>query len=836
MNLTILTTIADISVALAYFAIPAELWYFYKRLTIISKGRTFPDEFKQVLYLFVIFICCCGLTHLVMAFYPYKPVPLLNCIMKGLTGIISLFTSYKLIIVIPRVLYYPIYTQNIEQENLDRQLHEHYLQENINIFRDIREYTQTMSGQTLQSLYDDLLRTLFERLHIEVALYMFNTSTNICERTTSNPLDLLSPQSIDYDNPDATAFIGKWWLINFDSGYANHRGYVALKTEIQSEVITTRRNIILKGNDEESSLLLPETTATVTLDMTDKTYFIDIITDIVEHFENYLAQLISKQKNQELIDKLTTQNEILIKARSENQTIAKQSREWLSVMSHEMRTPLFAIQSLAELVLPKVSEDKDLYSSVDLIFQSSRHLFELINNILDFSKLENDDFKLESSEFILQDVVNESFSLNIQNDKRLYPQCCVFFDSPLPTYVIGDSTRIKQIFLNLISNSLKFTPDEGIISVHVSAKELEGDKWNIYVEVRDTGIGIKDKDIHKIFLKFSQSDSSITRRFGGTGLGLSICKKLCRLMDGDIDFKKNEGGGTIFFFNIVVQKGTSIDIIDKSLTVPDALKKWKVTIVDDTPIISRSTVKLFHDLGFEDVNVYNDPSPLFSTDISGLFVLNIRSKCLTTDLPRLTDFLTKHADRTLLHTTPFLQKELEIKADKLLMFPITHFDLLTMLMQIASEWNMLSHKGIFNLNRNLIRQSPLNLHILIAEDNMVNQAVLKKIMSTLGVTADFAENGEVACTLYETALVKYPVILMDIMMPVMDGYTATQKIRDMTKKATEPWIIALTANALYEDQVKAYESGANDFLVKPSKINSIREALLKAKTQLDIID
>ena len=756
-----------------------------------------------------------------MSYYPYYPTPVLNMLMKLATAIVSLYTSYQLLIVVPRVLYYPIYTQNIEHENLQRQVHERFLEENINIFQQIREFTQTLSGQPLQNLYNQIVLILHKQLKINTALYMKNGPKFIL--ISKAPADLVCPDSISCINDESEnlGFSGYWKLHPFNGGDDDHLGCIALET-VQVSHITTGRNMQF---DHEEDSLLRLTDATVSINMTDQPYCDDIILDIVEHFESNLVQALAKEKNDGLIVALTKQNEALKRSRFENQELAKESRDWLSVMSHEMRTPLFAILSLSELILAKKDNtDKESYASLQLIQSSAQHLSEIINNVLDFSKLEEKgQYHLDDTvTFNIRDVVSDALSINVRNDRRMYPRTCMSFSDSVPQEIIGDALRVKQIILNLVSNSIKFTPDEGYVAVDVDLKLIDQGLGHLNIRVVDTGIGIKPEDRGKIFKEYSQTDATITRKFGGTGLGLSICKRLCKLMDGDIDFEPNEQQGTVFIATISVkippQKRNSRIC---AMELPDSVKAWKVLVVDDLTVSGECTRKhLQNVLGILDVCI---SETFMGQESKDLYIVNVRSESVIKNQSSFEIFLQQQHDRVILQGNPYVKQILTCSSSYEILGPVIPRELCDMVKSIAETAGLLKL-----VHHDTSASQDLKLHVLVAEDNAINQTVLRKMLAKMKVTADFADNGHIALAKYSESPDKYRIILMDIMMPVMDGYSASKAIRKLSASPKIPYIIALTANAFWEDKVKAMEAGMNDFVTKPANFKSLYDALVKA--------
>ncbi len=823
------TMISDLLIAVAYFAIPAEMFFFFQKMSIANQG--FPEAFVKVLYLFVTFIICCALTHCIMAIYPYHPTPILNCIMKWITALVSLYTSFQLFVVIPKVLYYPIYTTNVERENTERRIHEAFLEENVNIFRQIRKYTAGLetsigTAHSLEKLGLQLSAILYQQLNLENALYLVDDA-DVLKRVCQTPSTTVCPSELpflsDTSEVQANRFVGKWWVIPLEG---ERKGCVALKMASLSTSTTTRKTLVI-GTTEGPELVIdmPETAVTVPNNIMEKDYLHDVIFDVIDHFEAAVAQYLANKRNFELIQQLTKQNDALVKSRQENVVVAKQSRDWLSVMSHEMRTPLFAIESLAELASEKVAKvDKDVFSSLALIQQSANHLSDIVNNILDFSKFENGQYILDRVEFNIMDIVVEAVTLNVRNDRRAYPLSCIFFHGFIPDVVCGDVLRVKQVLLNLLNNAVKFTPDEGLITVTTRCETSEETTdLTLYVEVADTGVGIKPEDEHKIFKEFSQSDATITRKFGGSGLGLSICKKLCQLMGGDVTFSSNPTGGTTFKFSSVLSPSSRPSALDTQRSVPPAIAHWRVHVVDDIQKSLDCTVFHLTHIGF--TNISCGLTMTYPTNCD-MLIINMRTKSVVENVEKLTAFLAQYGENIILHTSPYIKSALNVNSTYEINSPLSAPELLTMFMGAAGD------KGLVPKETHLSGKYKRldGLRILVAEDNVVNRTVLKKILQTFHMTADFAENGLEAVQMFKQG--NYNVILMDIMMPVMDGFTATEQIRRICPSVKLPWIVALTANAFWEDRVKAAEHGMNDFVTKPAKIADIYNALCKASANV----
>ena len=489
-------------------------------------------------------------------------------------------------------------------------------------------------------------------------------------------------------------------------------------------------------------------------------------------------------------------------------------------------------------MLDRLSEvsDPETVSSLNLIVNSGKHLSELINNILDFTKLESEQLTLEQLDFEIRTLINDCVAINVRNDQRLYPHTCVFIDNSIPKVVIGDELRVKQIVMNLVNNAVKFTPDDGVVHIHVYSqivKKNDVEYVRLEIHVYDTGIGIKNEDMNKVFKPFSQTDASITRKFGGTGLGLSICKKLCNLMGGDIYFEPNEkdGKGTKFAFHILLRISTTDEenkVSDLSKEVPKEIHNWRFLIVDDNDISRDCSKQHLHHFGINRVTTVNH-LPDIEKEKSGedydVYLINTRTRSVIDNIDLLKTKVSEQQDRVILQNYPFAKKMLDLNVPIMaeIFGPITEKELKIALTTLAERRHIIEPKS--QVKEEL---QPLNMHVLVAEDNNINQNVIKKMLDKFKVSADFADNGQIALDLFKSDRNKYHVILMDIMMPVMDGYTASAEIRKLSRGSKNPYIVALTANVFWEDRLRAMQSGMNAFVTKPVRLKELHAVLEKA--------
>lgn len=531
---------------------------------------------------------------------------------------------------------------------------------------------------------------------------------------------------------------------------------------------------------------------------------------------NYL-----RKKRQELSDEITFQHNEEIKAGYED---LDKKEMFLAKVSHELRTPMNAIIGLSHIVL-----ESDLnslqYSNISKIKQSGEMLLEIVNDILDISKMDAGELKIEKVKFDLNDVlehVSNMVSLKAQNKGV---ELIYHIEKDVPSVLLGDPLRVGQIFINLLDNAIKFTKDG---SVELTIKKLQEQSDSIVgleFSVVDTGIGMSEAETSKIFNDFTQADNSISRVYGGTGLGLSITKQLIEMMGGTVDIKSKQGEGTSFIVTIhftvhEVDNKRYYRLPSKSLMDKNAL------IVDSNVKSIKSLTNMLNYFHYkvETINTLEEADKFLSQVAYDVLIIDEQKLSkYASELIKL--IKAKYNIKIVLIESIYYQNTNNIRhikeIDTYMMKPFNQNSIFNVILEVyGAKQSQIEVKPKVTKDELSVFK---DIHILVAEDNVINQRVISGLLDGSGFKLTMASNGKDAIE----KLHKNPevdLILMDINMNIMDGYTATKTIREYNEYDSIP-IFALTANSLQKDIDTAMACGMQGYLTKPLNIDSLYEKL-----------
>ncbi|MFK7845901.1 MAG: ATP-binding protein [Rhodothermales bacterium] len=532
---------------------------------------------------------------------------------------------------------------------------------------------------------------------------------------------------------------------------------------------------------------------------------------------NQQLEIINKKvarSNEQLAvtnEQLANSNDALREAQQKTERALQFRSAFLATMSHEIRTPMNGVIGMTSLLTQTVLTDEQR-DYIDTIRVSGDSLLTIINDILDFSKIESGQLELEEHPFSVGQCIEEALDLLGFKAEEQGLELAYQTNFSLHDTVIGDITRLRQILVNLVSNAIKFTQEGGVTVEAMVAPADQLSRFPITFSVTDTGIGIPEARMDRLFEPFRQVDASTTRQYGGTGLGLAICKRLCEAMGGSIDVSSVIGEGSVFQFTIYVAPcekqadvtslaGEHILLIEphafsrnmllRELTLRDAEVTAVCGLFDGLP--EQKPDKILMSASEKSLTVTLAPVIAQWPEIPVLMMLPTGKRRKTDELPPSVSLINR-----------------PLKPEKIARM-------------LASSSARQTYNPTALEEESHLPGEMYPLRILLVEDNVINQKVALRLLEGLGFTADIAGNGEESLD----ALIRQPydLVLMDVQMPIMDGLTATRKIRASSARR-QPYILGVTANVMEEERRECLSAGMDDYITKPIVFEELERALV----------
>ena len=671
------------------------------------------------------------------------------------------------------------------------------------------------------------LSTQFAREYINGYQVAYSVMTNI-----DNLVKIQKEQSVTYES--LPGFVAKYridpdmnlTLLSANARFMEYFGEAGESSPLYQRNIDVNMEIILKYGEEirkgapvhfvisvkarSGQNMYLQVNATCVDWQNGSPVYLAIFIDITD-----VTELREMQK------KLTEQAEALKDALAVAEHANQAKTDFLSRMSHEIRTPMNAILGMTTIAAAYIDDQKRVEDCLEKIGYSSKHLMALINDVLDMSKISEGKVRIAQETFNLETVVESISSI-------IYPQADakgLIFTVPLidlsETVMIGDSLRLNQILLNLLSNALKFTPAGGTIRLEIRQLQRTEDRMRLRFTVSDTGTGMSGKFLDRLFVPFEQENLGAAQTLGGTGLGMPITKNLVTLMGGTITVKSEVGKGTVFTVELdfqtppdkdrgIPQKQHELESLkvliaddDRDSCIHASLMLKKMGILSDWVLTGQECVNRIRESHQSGTDYDVCLADLKMPDIDGVEVARrVRAEV--------------GPETTIIIITAYDWTNVEVRAreagvDMFLTKPVFASTLYNALLSVTGIDRAVRVPAEKNHRPELAGH-----HVLLAEDNDLNREIAVELLQMIGITVDWAENGRAALDKFLSDGDTYDLILMDVQMPVMDGYQATAAIRSSghERAGTIP-IIAMTADAFHEDIVKAETAGMNGHLAKP---------------------
>ena len=518
-------------------------------------------------------------------------------------------------------------------------------------------------------------------------------------------------------------------------------------------------------------------------------------------------------------------------ARKEAEHANRAKSEFLSNMSHDIRTPMNAIVGMTAIATANLDSPQQVKNCLKKITLSSKHLLGLINDVLDMSKIESGKMTLNVDQVSLREVVDSIVSIcqpQVKAKRQLFD---VFIHDISTENVLCDSVRLNQVLLNLLSNAIKFTPEGGEIHMTLYEEALpKGEDYvRIHIQVKDNGIGMSEEFQKHIFDSFAREDSARVHRTEGTGLGMAITKYIVvDAMGGSIEMNSRQGGGTEFNVTLDMEKAL---VMEEDMILPN----WNMLVVDDDRQLCESTVSALNSIGVNAEWTLDGESAVEMVVKRHRRGDEYQIILLDWKLPGMDGIATAHRIRQelgdkvpILLISAYDWGEIEGKAREagvtgFISKPLFKSTLFNSLRQFADLPEVEEEETVCERCRDLTGK-----RILLAEDNELNWEIANELLSAEGLVLDWAENGQLCVEMFQKSPAGYyDAILMDVRMPVMGGYEATQVIRTLDRPDRDLPIIAMTADAFAEDVKRSFDCGMNAHIAKPIDVGDVMRLLAK---------